>query len=378
MLPDNMSVTTTHEGRNYHRFLYKDGVEVSALAVIDYTTRLGGCEVHTGGIGNVRTPEEHRKKGYMRILMEDTLEYMKEEGYDISLLLGIPDFYHKYGYAVSLPKKKYVLDYEFIHEVEVDRSAYTFRDIEIEDYENILAIYNRNNHDRSASVVRTREFFWGFARGSELFTKVKHFLIEDSEGEILAYVVYDDNDDDLHIVEIESVDNTLYYLIMDEIKRLDNEFNRDFHDIFFYMPYDHPFMQFLRRYGIDLHVEFPRNGMGMSRIMNQLSTLQKIVPDIERRIEKNLGARYSGELEIKTDLDSTLITVVDGKVSVSEGECDTKFILPQQNLAQLLHAYRTVDDICIDATGEIRCDNRELAQQLMPEKFPYLWCTDLF
>lgn len=378
MLPENMTVKTMHEGRNYHRVLYKDGVEISALGVIDYTTRLGGAQVRTGGIGNVRTPEEHRKKGYMRILMEDTIEYMIEQGYDISLLLGIPDFYHKFGYAVSLAKEKYVLDYEFIHGIEVDRSGYTIRDIEIEDFENVLAIYNRNNHDRPGSLVRTREFFWGFARGSELFTKVKHFLIEDKQGEIVAYVVYDDNDTDLHIVEVEAVDRSLFYLIMDELKRLDNELERDFHDLHFYMPCDHPFMIFLRRYGINMEVEFPRNGMGMARIMNLQSTIEKIAPDVEKRVKKNLGHEYSGELEIVTEIGSACITVVKGAITVSSKSSEYKFAVSQKNLAQLLHGYRDAEDICIDPSGSTYCDNKALAAQLAPERFPYLWSTDLF
>ncbi len=378
MLPENMSVKTVTEGRNFHRYLYLGDEEISALAVTDFTVRLGATHVRTGGIGYVRTPEHHQKKGYMKILMNDTIEWMAAEGFDISTLLGIPHFYHKFGFAVSLPQIKYTLDYEFIHPVTVNREGLTVRPVEVEDFENVLALYNKNNADQTGSFVRTREFFWGFARGSVLYSQADHFLIENAQKELLAYVVYDRNESELNICEIETVDNTLFYVIMDELKRLDEIQTRDKADIHFFMPDHHPFARFIRRYGCTVATEYPQNGMGMTRICNLKLLMEKLAPELQKRIRLNLGSTYCGELQIVTNLGSVTLIVENGSLMISDRESAQKFIVPQQNLSQLLHGYRELEDLLIDPDGSITCANRQIAALLAPEKEPYLWSTDLF
>ena len=79
-----------------------DGELVCWLGVIDYTMRIGTTQVRMAGIAGVETKEPHRMKGYMRDLLNGTLVYMQTQGYDISMLFGIPDFYPKFGYATCL------------------------------------------------------------------------------------------------------------------------------------------------------------------------------------------------------------------------------------------------------------------------------------
>jgi len=378
MLPENMTVKTVHEGRNFHRYLYLGDEEISALAVTDFTVRLGTSLVRTGGIGYVRTPEQHQRKGYMKILMNNTIEWMIEEGFDTSTLLGIPHFYHKFGFAVSLPQIKYTLDYEFIHDVKVNREGLTIRPVEIDDFENVLALYNQNNADQTGSFLRTRDFFWGFARGAELYSQADHFLIENEQKELLAYVVFDRNEKVLNICEIETVDTSLYYVIMDELKRLDETPERDLADMHFFLPDHHPFARFIRRYGCTVSTEYPQNGMGMTRICNLQPLMEKLRLEIQQRVQNNLGEEYCGELQIITDLGAVTLVVKHGILSLENRDSDAKFFVPQQNLSQLLHGYRELDDLLIDPTDSIKSDNPQLAEQLAPEKSPYLWSTDLF
>ena len=75
-----------------------DGEVASWLWVLDLPTRLLGQTVRMGGIGGVNTKESHRMKGYARRLLSDTVSYMTEQGYDVTMLFGIPDFYDKFGY----------------------------------------------------------------------------------------------------------------------------------------------------------------------------------------------------------------------------------------------------------------------------------------
>ena len=99
-----MHIITNDEGRSHRReMLIDEETEIAHLWVIDFQMRIGTAQVRMAGIGDVYTNRQYRMKGYMRHLYEDTLNYMTAEGYDVSMLFGIPNFYTKFGYATSLP-----------------------------------------------------------------------------------------------------------------------------------------------------------------------------------------------------------------------------------------------------------------------------------
>jgi len=98
-----MHITTTDEEHYHKRELWlDDNTCVSQLYVIDFMMRIGSTPVRMAGIGGVHTDRQHRKKSYMRALYEDSVTYMIDQGYCVSVLFGIENFYIKWGYATSL------------------------------------------------------------------------------------------------------------------------------------------------------------------------------------------------------------------------------------------------------------------------------------
>ena len=75
---------------------------VSGLNVWDLPLQIGAATVRLGGIGGVYTRREHRMKGYSRYVIEESLAFMREEGYHVSALFGIENYYPKYGFATAL------------------------------------------------------------------------------------------------------------------------------------------------------------------------------------------------------------------------------------------------------------------------------------
>lgn len=376
MLPENMNIVTVNEGRNYHRYLYKNGVEISALAVTDFTTNLGETGVRTGGIGYVRTPEEHRRKGYMRILMEDTCTYMEEQGYDISMLIGIPHFYHKYGYAVTMPLFKQRLDHDFIHDLDIDMSDIVFSDMTEADYPEIVALFNRNNFGRPGTVVRYDEYFGGFARGSVIGTTPKTTMVRNRAGKLIAYFVEDKCDKSLTICELVTEDRSCFYQLMRHFNEIGHE--RDIHDIDFVLPQDHEFIDFIRRYGFTVHVEYPQNGMMMSRVCNLKPLFEKMVPELQKRLRFQLGETYSGALSIITDKGTVTLSSQDGTLSLLDEVVENTLKISQKELIQMMTGYRKLGDVLVTPEGVHSCGNEDLASLLHPNREPFLWPTDHF
>ena len=84
--------------------LLDEGASVSRLWVVDRDIRIGASVVRAGGISTVGTNDDHRGKGLAGQVMDAALALMAKEGYDVSLLHGIPDFYHRYGFAPCMPE----------------------------------------------------------------------------------------------------------------------------------------------------------------------------------------------------------------------------------------------------------------------------------
>jgi len=72
---------------------------VTHFGVARYETRVGRSVLVTAGVGGVATHPEHRGQGLMRVTAAASIATLREAGYDISLLFGIPDFYEKFGYV---------------------------------------------------------------------------------------------------------------------------------------------------------------------------------------------------------------------------------------------------------------------------------------
>ena len=73
-----------------------DGKIISHVAIYDVQMRIGSSYVRCGGVNLVETVKEHQNKGVMRSLFESSLDAMRENGYDTSVIVnGIRNFYTK-------------------------------------------------------------------------------------------------------------------------------------------------------------------------------------------------------------------------------------------------------------------------------------------
>lgn len=72
---------------------------VTHFGVWDFRMRIGTDTVRTGGIGAVMTDKRFRKRGYMKSTAATGCKAMSDEGYGLSVLFGIPDYYQRFGYV---------------------------------------------------------------------------------------------------------------------------------------------------------------------------------------------------------------------------------------------------------------------------------------
>ncbi|MCY4112171.1 MAG: GNAT family N-acetyltransferase [Chloroflexi bacterium] len=169
-------------------WLEVDGELVSQLWVVDVAVRAWDAELRSAGVAGVGTPEPHRMKGYARRLMEACERFAADRGYPISTLFGIPDFYHRFGYATVCPEFQIRIELDAL---ETDGPAASLEDLQPSDWVPIARMCNAAYGSLDGSVVRREGAWRGPRQGSDWFRKPQAFVSRDARGRPAAYAVVD-------------------------------------------------------------------------------------------------------------------------------------------------------------------------------------------
>jgi len=313
-------------------------------------------------------------KGHARYLLHDTVRYMTEEGFDVSVLFGIPDFYNKFGFIPCLPDHRISVATRDAERAGRRAGKYTTSPMSKRDCGFVVRLYNEDNRHRPASLVREREHFSGFARGTDYWIKASAFVMRDERGRKVAYAVLDDTDTAVKVAEVSATDPTGHAALLYEFARMAIE--RRCGEIELHIPPEHAFARFVQRFGASVHTRHHRMGGGMMRILNQGQLFRKIEPVLQDRFERSrLGGRPV-ILSLETDLGATELHL--GGASEAEEVHRCRLALGQDKLTQLTVGYRTADDVLSDPEVEAEGNVQPLLEALFGGQAPYMWCPDRF
>jgi len=363
-----IEIVTQDHGGAHLRQVVVDGKAVSRLWVLERRIRLLGEPVRMAGIGGVRTHEAHRKKGYARRLLEDTVRFMTDAGYSVSMLFGIPDFYDRYGYAPCLPEHRTVIATRDAERAAGAAAGCSVRRLQPDDFPFIVGLYDRHNRCRSASIIRDARNFRQFSKGSSWHVPADGAVFLDSGGRRVGYAVWDRTEHAVRAVEADASDPRTFPAILCELARI--AVARRCGEVELFMPSDHPFVVFTRRFGCRSTVTYHRMGQGMMRILNQEPLFQQLLPALERRLPEQRRVR----LRLETDL-GTVRLLLNPKGS---RESRVTLRAPQHTLMQLVVGYRSAEDVLLDEGVEARGPAAEVLDVLFGRQSPYVWLADWF
>ncbi|KPK65030.1 MAG: hypothetical protein AMK73_04165 [Planctomycetes bacterium SM23_32] len=367
-------IRTEVKGRHHYRELVVEGESVGELVVWDLEMWLLGERLRVGGVGGVHTDERHRNKGYMRRLMEDTVEYMTGLGQHFSMLFGISDFYNKFGFAPCLPEHRIDVATRDAERAAAEARPCTVGPLAEEDHPLVVDLYNQDNRCRPAAIVRSVEHFRGFRKGSGWHTRAVASVLRDDAGKPLSYMVCDDSRTTVNAIEVNTCDPSHFATLLCELAKMAVE--RRCGSIELHMADDHPFARFVRRFGCRRCTDFPRMGSGMMRLLNQQSAFERLQPALERRLAETALRGRSVELDIETELGQTGLRLGGG--SAGQPALRGSVRLGQDKLTQLLVGYRTAEEVLADASVEAEGQASEALDALFGGGRPYVWHADRF
>jgi len=345
--------------------LMLDDVAASSLIVKDLQMRLGDTVVRCGGIGAVGTKREYRQQGYSRRVIESSLAYMQEEGFHLSALFGIPNYYYKYGFAPAMADCEVSLA---VSDMENANAAYDTRPIRDADLPAICEIYALRNMMRSGTIIRDPQTWKGFRLGAGWTDRVSAFVVVDGD-DVVGYASYNLDPWRFGIGEVGYRSGAAFSTILSEIAR--RAIALRLAQVAFHMPPDDPFVTYCRRFGAEVKITYRRSAGGMVRIINQTPLLKLAQPMLERRLAASHLRGWSGVLTLETDLGTD-------RLVFGEGGEELHVQLPQWMLAQCLMGYSHVQDLMFESQTQVDQRALPLLDAIFPQGYPYMWVADRF
>ena len=352
--------------KQYKLSLDVAGETVGRAEVNDLTMRLSGAWVRMGGIANVVVRSQHRGKGYASRLMREAVSYMERERYAVSILFGIPDFYHRFGYVPVTPEYKVSVA---VRDVERLTATTAVRPACPEDHAGLLDLYTRVNARRSGAVRRTRVFYealddevwWGHP---------SRMLVTGEAGHPTGYVLLEGDPASLSVLDVIVPAEHVATAGVSLITWLGQEaLARRRERLRLPLPPDEPLVTLLRGIGCKVETTYPANYGGMGRIVDLDALTTAIEPAIADRIQALPVEARPGRVEFDCP------GVGQAGLELRSGPV-LQIRLPQQQLLQLLMGYRGIDELWCEH-GD---DGGDLATicALLPSGYPHMWELDHF
>ena len=345
-----------------------DDDSASRLWIVEKTMRIGAATVRFGGIAGVGTREEYRFNGYASRVMAASTKVMAECGYDMGVLFGISNFYHRFGYGVIFPVPRLFAKTEALLRA---AGPLKTRAMKKTDAMPVQRLYNRLNAEKNASVVRPSG--WSYFELSEGFQKPGRAIVaEDARGRIQGYTTWKVKDGQFLVSEIGGTGPEAFGSLARALGQRAKRAEQD--QAIFDLPKDGAFVDFCVPFGCEQHVVYPCNAEAMGRIIHLRPLLEKLVPELSKRTV-NFTGRVS--LGIETDIGTVGLAVDRSGVRVIRGGV-VKVKMPQLVLTQLIMGYRSMADVVSEPGVFIPKKAQPVLDLLFPKRDGYMWWSDRF
>lgn len=336
---------------------------VTHFGVWDYQMRIGSARVRTAGIGAVATHGSYRKQGLMQQTAEAALAAARANGYDFSVLFGIRDFYHHFGYVVAWPEVNYTVN---INELPQEPPTGALRRFTPGTRPDIDEVFNRTNALITGTAVRpTRHQF-----GPPKFWQAVRWLGDD--GETAGYVI-GRADGHRFIYNDSAGDAEAQLRVLGQLAR-----KAGCHEVVFhFLPYDLPLAQRLRQMHCKVELHYTRNAGAMVALLNLPAALAKMTGEFLRRLQAR-RCQWRGDLLIAGRTEAATLHIDGTDVRIGEPVDTPHAIRGGDALARLLLGSAPAQELVSVDGLTVTGDAAWLLDTLFPEQHPMLPGPDRF
>jgi len=355
------------------RVAVADGGLVAHAGVWDYTVRVGRARLRLGAVGAVTTHGDYRKRGFMARIFADLVPAMRDAGYDLTLLFGISDFYHRFGYVQAWPNTIVTAD---LADLPGEKLSLTMRKVPLAEAVAgrgaVMRIYNRDNATRTGTAVRPN-----YTRPGRYWLTGDCRTLSDKRGAVRGYIVTDVRDGKLEIREVGGLGKGCGVgQILAAVKAVARRAGckqvatRD-------ISYAHPLCAALRRGSCRVELSYNRSGGPMIQALNLRVCLAKMEPEMTARLAASRVNAFRGVLLVESGGDKVGLKIAAGKVSVVDRPArPAGRVRAGAEIARMLLGSEPPSVLA--AQGDVRFTGAaaELAEALFPAQWPMMGILD--
>jgi predicted acetyltransferase len=320
-------------------------------------------------------------------MLRATVQRMREERYPISLLWGISDFYHRFGYVPVLPGYSLTVTTRNLERlISATGGGPTGAAVRVgtdADAPALTELYHRASARRTGTLRREpRRFDLTPPRQTDNWWRhTRRVLIAEVGAKPVGYALLHGDPAQLRILEsiVEEDAETAGLALLAALAR--EALERREGEIKLPLPPDEPLAQVLRRAGCKVEVTYPANGGGMGRIVDLPALAEAIQPALVKRAEElptGDPPAALGLVCIAGDGESEQRATLRLSTQERSAGRTAHLRLPQQRLCQLLMGYRGIDAIRREHPDACAAEDVALIRALFPEGYPHMWSIDHF
>jgi predicted acetyltransferase len=294
---------------------------------------------------------------------------MRGHGYHVSMLFGIPNFYHRFGYATTLAEYFVSMD---VAELPVRGTGkYTARAVKPGDIPALQRIHRENNAGVPCSLIRSAAHF------TNKWRRIEHARVFTNEqGKVAGYIVAHTPDGMLDVTEAGLDSPEVAPDLLANCSAAAQEAHRP--RVRFALPPEHPLAHVLARYESAHEMRLTRESGGMMTFVDVAEALENLVPEWEARATANGLSEHSAEATLVVDDRPFRVRSHRGAIDVAPGPGGNKFSLSGGELVRLVTGYAHLEDVYGAERRLITSDGRMLLAALFPKRNPYVHLFDRF
>lgn len=360
---------TTSEDLNFLkgdlRVVEVDGKIVSMMMLTRRPLRIGTAIVNGAIVGPVATHPDYQKKGYCSIVMRNAVQYMKTQGFDLTILWGIPRLYPRYGYSPSMMKTEIIV--KPVDNGSAENASHEFRSFTEADLEQMTQIYHNNTATWTCSEIRSPKMLDWKSGGPKVELDV---LTRKSR--VIGYWALGTDWYGRPCVHEIGVSNpeaceSIFRILQETAKKKGvKELHCTTHP-------DHPFYRFAFRHGCDISIH--SGEAGMARVLNLVSLLTKMKNELERRVRFSEFHDSECNLQISSEEENAFLNFDQGRISIraERTRCDYQLDVPLAGLNPLVTGFKDIRELVESPKVNVKGgkEGSRLIEVLFPRGFPF-------
>lgn len=373
-----------------------DGSIAAHTMLIPRQFQIGVAHVPASEIGVVGTLETHRGRGYARALLERALARMSERGDALGMILGIPNFYERWGYeyAVGLYLTSYESSIDTEHALQAskwDLGGHSYhrrmaaflgmrgrevivRPFGLSDLPVVRDLYSeaaRQGHYLMARSDAAWEWQLRFLADIGRY-EPDDFLVAEVDGEVVAYARVISHGQVNWFLEAEAARFSLVEAAGDDadateallgaVAQLARTYNAERIGVFV-----HPESQMMRHVLAHGGAQRAFTGAGFLRIHDLPLLMTRLAPTFERRLASTPAGGYGIRLVARTE-------DAEGEAVLGDGAQTIRLEAAATDLVRLVTGWFGIDDLPQAAYNP---RYKLLLRAMFPKRDPRISLTDI-